>query len=329
MVTDEGKSVSSMFTFAEVPGLENAEGERFSKMIFEKDIEVNYIDVLHGGAPLQPSLELQGAFVAAKLPDELPGAYVLESFCEWGTWSEGGAPPALIRYYTSASKIDKGEGDDEKVHQASTNKFRLDLQLTHHSQKCSGQGTHNHQSTCIEVKAVYDDVPVSNSNITVAVAGTDSGPINLVSDANGIAHVSVLRAHKRVFARAGHKINTSGETAEGEVYELISNWATSVLELGTYLEAYPPPSTSDTPSTESTEAGSNASSSSGQPDGGSKLQGLSAGNMILVVLVTFVGSFVGSIMSDCVCNRRRGYAIGNVVDDATHISLDLEKAEAC
>ena len=257
VATDDGKSTSSFFTFAELPGLENAEGERFAKMLYQKDIRINYVDVLNGGAPLHPTLDLQGDFVVAKLPDELPSSYLLESFCEWGTWSEGGAPVALVKEHTIASKIGRGQGNDEKVHQAATNKFRLDLVRRRSDQCIEQQGEDDHESACVQIKVIYDGDLMPNINITVYDG--DSDPIKLVSDANGAAHVSVNRAHARIFAKAGHKVYTPGETAKGDKYELISNWATSVLELGRHLEEYPQENSKNTLSSASSGRLDNAS----------------------------------------------------------------------
>ena len=145
-----------------------------------------------------------------------------------------------MREHTSTSKCVRGQGDDDDFHEAATNKFRLDLLVTHRSaDQFTEQGANDHESACVQVDVLYDEEDLM-PNINITVYDRDSDPIKLVSDANGVAYIAVNRAHALIFAKAGRKIYTTpGEIAKGDEYELISKLSTSVLKMGRHVLVYP------------------------------------------------------------------------------------------
>ena len=95
-----------------------------------------------------------------------------------------------MKEHTIASKIGRGQGNDEKVHQAATNKFRLGLLVTHRSaDQFMEQGANGHESACFQVDVRYDEEDLM-PNINITVYDRDSDPIELVSDANGVAYIT-------------------------------------------------------------------------------------------------------------------------------------------
>lgn len=239
---EAGSSVSSIFTLSEVPGLQNTGTEWVAKAAYSKGVNANFIVIgdEENSDTQELSTVMAGKYISADLPDTLdtlPEAYVLEGSCVWGVIEEGEKGPALLKYYTSASRS-RSKNQAEKVHTASANDvFRIDLRVTDNS-KCSKQDTEESDSSfvCIQVAVVWDGTPLPSHEITF-YHGDTSDPAKMVSDANGYSYVSVSTGNIRVFAKANHRVETPGEF-DGTNYEVVSNWATSVLELGESLEKY-------------------------------------------------------------------------------------------
>mmetsp|Transcript_13200 Transcript_13200/g.20502 ORF Transcript_13200/g.20502 Transcript_13200/m.20502 type:complete len:577 (+) Transcript_13200:197-1927(+) len=237
---ETGSSVSSIFTFAEVPGLQNAGQEWMAKAAYSKGVNANFrviiVDEDYGDDDQRLTTVIAGKYISADLPDTLPEAYVLEGSCVWGIREEGEKGLALLKYYTSASRS-RSKNEAEKVHAASTNdSFRIDLGVTDDSE-CSEQGTEEPDaSVCVQVAVIFHGSPLPSHAITF-YQGDTSDPVKIVSDENGYYYLSVSKGNIRVFARANHDVDTPGEF-NGTNYDAVSNWATSVLELGDSLEKY-------------------------------------------------------------------------------------------
>eukprot|EP00553_Chaetoceros_curvisetus_P005138 CAMPEP_0204615438 /NCGR_PEP_ID=MMETSP0717-20131115/2940_1 /ASSEMBLY_ACC=CAM_ASM_000666 /TAXON_ID=230516 /ORGANISM="Chaetoceros curvisetus" /LENGTH=368 /DNA_ID=CAMNT_0051628385 /DNA_START=1542 /DNA_END=2648 /DNA_ORIENTATION=- len=338
--TDGGDSTSSLFTFSELPGLENANNENLAKMAYEKGIQLNYANL--DGSSTEVSVvnlksTVESSYIMAKLPaKDLPKSYLLEGYCQWGIFGEGDAPPSLLRYFTSASKYFGTDGS-EKLKKASTNEFRINLHITHGTKKCDGGGTRNAQSGCVQISVVHKSLPVPDLEVSLFHGHPE--PTKVTTDAEGIAWYSVPRSHERIFARANLKIDTPGETSDGDAYDVISNWATSVLELGKTMQSYPSDvvkeqegskeshddvqeESHDDVQEENTSHSKESESSS--EDSSSPLPIL----MVEVALISFIGSFVGSALSSKIRNRYRNYDI-TANTNLDNPSLELDKGEAC
>lgn len=95
-----------------------------------------------------------------------------------------------MREHTSTSKCVRGQGDDDDLHEAAANKFRLGLLVTHRSaDQFMEQGANGHESACFQVDVRYDEEDLM-PNINITVYDRDSDPIELVSDANGVAYIT-------------------------------------------------------------------------------------------------------------------------------------------
>jgi hypothetical protein len=242
----ERNEVSSLFTFSELPGAKNAgNNDQSARMLFNKGLQVNYVDVDKSTTTaLEP--QLNGTFITAKVADVLAESFVLESYCEWGIFfREESGPASLLRYYTSASQADYSTQDSRhmnfrKIQDASTNRLRADLHLAHQSGKCSGQGGGAGQSVCVGITVMYDNVPVPLSKITLFHG--DSEPKTITAKTDGSAYTSIPRSDERVFVRVNYNLINSPGEINGTAYESISNWATSVMELSSKLEVFPPDS---------------------------------------------------------------------------------------
>ena len=56
----------------------------------------------------------------------------------------------------------------------------------HHSQKCSGQGTHDHHSTCIQVKVIFNGLSVPQTEVTLHHGDTDA--VKMMTDQEGLTY---------------------------------------------------------------------------------------------------------------------------------------------
>merc|ERR1740124_1472726 len=237
-----GESTSTMITFAENPGLAQAGVERFAHMVHEKGMHVYIKGIEDYDSLKEISTSQVGKYVKGQLPDSITKSqdgkslsYAVEGFCRWGVWAEGG-PPSLLLYYTSASHIDK-PSDRRKVKNASQNIFRLSLYLEDKQSLC--EGTIDSDFVCVAATAEYASSPLPAHNVTFYDGDTGEEVNTSSSNSQGVAYVLVPTSRQRVFARVNHNIENPGKTADGEEYDSVSNWATSVLEITPTLSASP------------------------------------------------------------------------------------------
>ena len=319
-VSDEKENViSTIFTFSELPGTQNAgKNEQLPQILYDKGIEVNYVN-MDTGETVKVQPELKGLYIEAKVAKVLPKSFVLEGFCQWGIFAERG-PPSLLKYYTSASHAPSGY-KYENMQKASTNKFRADLEIAHGSGKCRGQGSRTGNSQCVRVTIVYENSPLPQTEVSVFHG--DSDPTTVVTDTDGVAYFTVPRADKRVSVRANHNIDSPGETSDGETYESVSNWVTSVLELTTDLEVFPPPQEQTDTDKPTDQAESKSADESKSHD--TLNFSLSMNQLVFIVIpVALVSGFIASLVS----NMAR-YRAHNVVHfkDSSEPTIELEKLD--
>jgi hypothetical protein len=250
----EENAVYTILTFGELPGINNVENDEESiRRLYNKGIQVNYVDI-DANETFALQAQLDGKYIKAKVANVLPESFVLESYSQWGVFEErsgDGSPPSLLRYYTCASHASASDENFRKVQKASTNILRGDLQIVSQSEKCNSQGDiyvnkadENHQSVCVRITVTYDNVSIPFSEVSVFHGDSKlkSKPTKVVTNIDGVAYISVPRADKRVYIRINYKINinpSEEEEINGETYEFISNWATSVLEFSSNLEVFP------------------------------------------------------------------------------------------
>lgn len=286
----ETNSVSTFFTFAEKPGIENAENKAFATMAYDKGVQIT-ASYDQGDNPTTTSSiiltpKMTDEYITASLPATLPDAYALEGYCEWGLFSEKG-PPSLLRYYTNASRARKAT-DIAHIADISKNKFRVDMDIVHHTKTCKGQGNMNGSTTCVTISVVYDGSPLPQADV-MFMKDANSDPTTLTTDADGKAHISVQKSNRRVYARVGHKVDTPGTTANGDSYDVISNYATSVLEISSScLEPYP---------LNKDDKCSGSNSSGSDVNAGKSNNGISVRSIFLIIFASFIGSILGSIVS--------------------------------
>jgi len=291
-VRSTAKKSSLAFTFAETPGIDHAEREQMAQAAFAKGVEAWAIETGEGGiTSANFNLNLDGKYITSQLPEEVSEqkSYAFEGFCEWGIFAEGGASPSLLRYYTSVSHIERPTKEISW-----SNKFRVEMIDTHHSQKCAGQGTNDHQSTCIQVKVIYSGIPVPQTEITLHHGDADA--VKLMTDQEGLTYTSIPLAEKRVFARANYKLEAALEAKiDGTSYDTINNWAAATLELSpdrmTMNEDVNPKDEGPSSSTKVEPTSPTASTSDS-----TKSRSSSSQEIIDLALLAFVGSFFGSMI---------------------------------
>jgi hypothetical protein len=164
----------------------------------------------------------------------------------------------------------------------------------HHSQKCSGQGTHDHHSTCIQVKVIYNGLPVPQTEVTLHNGDTDA--VKMMTDQEGLTYTSVPRAEKRIFARANYKLEAAfGAKIDGTSYDTINHWASATLELSPdrmmMNEDVNPKDEGPSSSSKVEPSSPTASTSDFTESRSSSSQGI-----IVLALLAFVGSFFGSMI---------------------------------
>lgn len=308
------------FTFGELPGSHNAADEQVTEILFEKGISIRFTDVselsmdnISGNNTYQMlDSTLEGRSILFDFPGA-PKAYVIEGFCEWGLWAEGGKNPSLLRYYTSSSKE---LGYRERAQEALTNKFGVRLETAHLSKMCEGLGgSQNGKSVCIRVSVRYDLDPVPNTEVKVFNGGNNyTDPQTLVTDEDGITYISVLNAYKRLYAQTKFDVETPGETPDGDKYESITNYATTVIELY------------------HTATKSNSTTQEDKKADGTEERYLSIDffTVLVVILASCIGSFIGSILSDKLCKKSyRHYTIPADSESDLQLELQAVRGEPC
>lgn len=322
VAVDNGKSYSTFFTFAETPGIENVEAETMAQKAYENGVKLTITTDSTGSdtdatkmvKSTDLELQLDGKYLTAKLPENLPEYYALEGFSDWGVYSGHGSP-ARIYYYTSASKA-RTTLEFETVCELATNMFRVDMNIVYNSGRCEEDSNHHQHGACIHISVIYDGSPLSQANVTLT--GSANHPNYAIMDDNGEAYVAVSRMNKRIFARAGKTIETPGKTASGESYDVIKRFSTSVVELhSTCLALFPLAADDMCTSTGGRGnfggnfGGSGGGTQQDQPHGHHNQHGdhnqhtqnnqhthhdtnVSTESMFLVIFAGFVGSLLGS-----------------------------------
>lgn len=295
-VHSSAKKSSVAFTFAETPGIDHAEKEQMAQAAFGKGVQAWAIETGEGGITSADfDLNLDGKYIISQMPEGVSEqkSYAFEGFCEWGIFAEGGAPPSLLRYFTSVSHIERPTKEISW-----SNEFRIEMISVHHSQKCSGQGTHDHHSNCIQVKVIYNGQPVPQTEITLYLGlnQDDEEPTKVMTDQEGLFYKSLPRSGKRIFARANYKVEAAlGAKFDGAPYDTINNWATATLELSpdrmminedVNTNNDGPSSSSKVEPTSPTASTSDVTQS--RPN--------SSQGTIALALLAFVGSFFGSMI---------------------------------
>ena len=152
---------------------------------------------------------------------------------------------------------------------------------------------------------IYDNTPVPQTEMTLYHGESD--PIKITPDANGFAYMLKPRADGHVFVRANHKVNSPGENADGDAYDTVSNWATSVLELSSSLEQSPFDSPQEEPM-DPAAVGENSYDSDADNSEQKPVQDMAVnvqnGSILVLVIATLVGSFLGSFLSERTCDNR-------------------------
>lgn len=243
----------TVFTFAEKPGLAQAESDGLAQAesdsliesVHDKGVYVYVQETNNAYDPLvQIAPQPAGKFLVAPLPMNATTsssslAHAIEGFFVYGLKKRDGHPPFMAVYYTSAPQYVSSNTRD-RVHDVSQNKFRVDLfvvdydninddQIDYFEKMCQ-----NSDKICIAARVVYEGGPLLLTNAVVEIMDGETGAKidSKDSDREGMVYFTIPSTTKRVFAKAGYRVDAPGSiTRDGERYDFISNYATTVLEL--------------------------------------------------------------------------------------------------
>jgi len=330
---------STLITFGETPGIDNAGEADFVKMAYDKGVHVyinSIADKKHGEEEL--ATELVDKYIEAKLPDSmLSKSYTLEGFCNWGIFSEGqdtDEEPNLLQYYTSASYLHV-DSDYNKVIDLSQNALLFFMNRHHAYRSPDGpcKGNHNHKTHCVQAIVKYEGDPVV-SDVTFFNGDTGEEIATVKTDQDGLAYQMVPSNIPRVFGRVNHDDNTPGTTSDGESYGKISNWATAVLEIHMSDLQQSPIADINNKDEQATSAPDNTNNSSTSSDD----MELSISSIAFIAFMAFIGSFLGAMsalgmerISTLVLNsrqkliRKKDY---DVVNEEIELKR-IDEAESC
>ena len=202
------------------------------------------LSVSLSGSAVATSVKRSGAkgSIVGDLSPGLAAPYALESFTDYGIFTESG-PTSLLQYYTTASEVSE-PNDWFGVQDALANKFEVTLRdpwMSSSEEKVSPSpassvadgscppGTKSEGGYACVVAVVRFEGDLIDAALNVTVFDAGGGTVGTTLCVSGVCNVKVPE-DGRCFAAVQYKEMEPG-TRDGTDYEYVDHWATTTLNV--------------------------------------------------------------------------------------------------